>query len=230
MDKIDMELLAYKIGQKLGLPHGLLPAVAKTESNWDHNAVSPVGARGLMQIMPGTARDERVNLKLSELSNPEKSLEGGARYLKWLLERTGGNIDKAMAAYNRGPYAKGSLPAETQAYIPKIKRAMSIYSDPAYLAPYKKSDYVEDENAIPEELKRAFMSRGLSSTPPELEIFKAASELSPNTASGVYTVEKGDTMSTIARKLGVPLSQLVERNRNRIADINKIGVGLKLVY
>jgi hypothetical protein len=183
-----------------------------------------------MQIMPGTARDERVNLKLSELTDPEKSLEGGARYLKWLLERTGGSIEKAMAAYNRGPYAKGALPAETRAYVPKVKKALKMYSDPSYLAPYKKPGYVEPEDPIPEELQRALSQSGLDFEPVDFPALQMSNELAQSTPQGVYTVRKGDTMSAIASNLGIPLSTLYARNRNRIPDINRIGVGLKLIY
>jgi len=68
------------------------------ESRWRTGAVSPVGARGLAQLMPGTARDLGVNPH-----NPSANLEGGARYLRMQLDAFGGDVEKALAAYNAGP-------------------------------------------------------------------------------------------------------------------------------
>jgi len=83
-----------------GLPLSLLAAVAWEESRMDPHAVSGVGARGLLQVMPGTAKA----LAITETS-PSANILAGARYLKLLLNRFGGDVDLALAAYNAGPTA-----------------------------------------------------------------------------------------------------------------------------
>lgn len=108
---------------KYDLPDGLLSAVAKTESGYDAGAVSPVGARGLMQLMPGTARELGV-----DASDPAQAVDGAARLLAGHLDRFG-SLPLALAAYNAGPgnvTKYGGVPpfAETQAYVRKVAAAM----------------------------------------------------------------------------------------------------------
>ena len=105
-----------------GLPPGLLSAVAGAESGYDPRAVSPVGARGLMQLMPGTARGLGV-----DPMDPAQAVDGAARLLASHL-RTFGSVPLALAAYNAGPgnvKKYGGIPpfAETQAYVRKITAA-----------------------------------------------------------------------------------------------------------
>ncbi len=104
---------------KYGLPQGLLAAVAQTESGGDAKAVSPAGAVGLMQIMPGTARGLGVDAR-----DPAQAVDGAARLLRDHL-RDFGSVDLALAAYNAGPGAvrryDGIPPyAETQGYVRKV--------------------------------------------------------------------------------------------------------------
>jgi len=106
---------------RLGLPRGLVEAVARVESGLNPRAVSPAGALGLMQLMPGTARV----LGASDPFDPAQNVEAGARYLRHLLDRFGGNLRLALAAYNPGPGAverHGGVPpyAETRAYVDKV--------------------------------------------------------------------------------------------------------------
>jgi soluble lytic murein transglycosylase-like protein len=119
----EFEALIVKVGQALGLEPALIKAVIKTESNFDEKAVSPAGAQGLMQLMPGTAKEMGV----SDPFNPLENIWGGARYLKKMLDTYGGNINKALAAYNWGPgnYQRSggkSLPKETRRYIEVVNR------------------------------------------------------------------------------------------------------------
>jgi len=106
----------------------LLSALVWQESRWNPQALSPKGAMGLAQLMPGTARDLGVNP-----ADPVQNLTGGARYLRQLLDQFDGNVEKALAAYNAGPgrvRSAGGVPAiaETQNYVTSIVRRLSTNS------------------------------------------------------------------------------------------------------
>ncbi len=108
------------IAAKYDLSPALLEAVIWQESRWNINATSPVGAHGLAQLMPGTARQLGVDAR-----NPVANLEGGARYLRMQLDQFGGDVEKALAAYNAGPARvtrAGGVPAirETREYVAAI--------------------------------------------------------------------------------------------------------------
>lgn len=100
---------------------GLVRAVVEAESAYSPCAVSPVGAMGLMQLMPATAE----SLQVTDPNDPSQNITAGTQYLKQMLERYGGDIAKALAAYNAGPArvdAAGGVPPipETQEYVRKI--------------------------------------------------------------------------------------------------------------
>jgi hypothetical protein len=111
--------------QKYGLPADVLTRQLKQESGFNPNAVSPAGATGIAQFMPGTAKDMGVNPL-----DPASAIDGGARYLAQNRDKFGGDMTKALAAYNWGPAnveqwsAAGGdfskLPRETQNYITKV--------------------------------------------------------------------------------------------------------------
>jgi cell wall-associated NlpC family hydrolase len=110
---------------RYNLPTGLLAAVAHVESGGNPNAVSPAGAQGLMQLMPGTARSLGVNAL-----DPTQAVDGAARMLSGLLAKYNGSVTLALAAYNAGSGAVdeyGGVPpyAETQAYVVKVQNAMA---------------------------------------------------------------------------------------------------------
>jgi cell wall-associated NlpC family hydrolase len=105
--------------QKYGLPAGLLSAVAKQESGYNPTAKSPAGAQGLMQFMPGTARDMGI-----DPLDPAQAIDGAGRLLASHL-KSFGSVDLALAAYNAGPgnvRKYGGIPpfTETQNYVKKI--------------------------------------------------------------------------------------------------------------
>ena len=119
--------LFTQAGSKHGVPSALLAAVAKTESNFNSAAVSPAGARGLMQFMPATAAGLGVNA-----ADPASAIDGAARYLRSLTDRFG-STDLALAAYNAGPGTvsrHGGIPPypETQDYVRKVTTAAEAYS------------------------------------------------------------------------------------------------------
>jgi membrane-bound lytic murein transglycosylase MltF len=102
------------------VPLDVLLAVAATESAWDPDARSHANAHGIMQIQwPGTARHLGVT-RVSELYNPCLNIELGARYLRELLDRSGGDLERALAAYNYGPTRirdLAELPAGARRYV-----------------------------------------------------------------------------------------------------------------
>ena len=117
-----------ELSARFDLSPALLEAVVWQESRWNENAVSPVGAQGLAQLMPGTARYLGVDPR-----DPFANLEGGARYLREQLDRFGGDIEKALAAYNAGPgrvERAGGIPRirETQQYVAAIMGRLSNHA------------------------------------------------------------------------------------------------------
>ncbi len=120
--------LITKAANKYKIDQALIKAVIKAESNFNHQAVSPVGAQGLMQLMPATA----YALQVEDVFHPENNIEGGVRYLRYLLNTYRGDLQLALAAYNAGETAvakyNNSVPPfrETQNYI---KRVLSYYDD-----------------------------------------------------------------------------------------------------
>jgi soluble lytic murein transglycosylase-like protein len=106
---------------KEGIDPTLVKAVARAESNLNPNAVSSAGAKGVMQLMDGTARE----LGVRDSFDPAQNIAGGAKYLKQLLNRYSGDVKRALAAYNAGAGAvdaSGGVPpyAETQSYVQRV--------------------------------------------------------------------------------------------------------------
>jgi len=126
LDVSKYDELINKAANKFKLDSALIKAIIKAESNFNHLAVSRVGAQGLMQLMPKTAS----SMNVEDSFHPEKNIEGGARYLRYLLNTYKGNLDLALAAYNAGEKAVAkynyNIPPyrETQNYV---KRVYSFY-------------------------------------------------------------------------------------------------------
>jgi hypothetical protein len=126
---LDREALEAVIGEAsavYGVSPDLVKAVIQTESQFDPMAVSPVGALGLMQLMPVTA----AYLGVADPFDPRQNVNGGVKYLSILLDRFNGNVALALAGYNAGPTAvarhRGIPPfRETRGYVQKIRALVS---------------------------------------------------------------------------------------------------------
>ena len=108
----------------------LVKAVIRTESYFNPNATSRVGASGLMQLMPQTAAKYGV----TDLYSPKQNIEAGVKHLKYLLQRYPDQLSHVLAAYNAGEHAvdkyNGIPPyQETQNYVKKVMRFLEVYND-----------------------------------------------------------------------------------------------------
>ena len=127
-----LRTLVETISANHGIDAALVRAVIKTESNFNRWAVSNKGALGLMQLIPSTGRRYGVQ----DFFDPQQNIDGGVRYLKFLLEKFNGNVDLSLAAYNAGENLVGRLgriPAipETTNYVRKIRSIYKKKSAPA---------------------------------------------------------------------------------------------------
>ena len=117
----EFEHLIASASAKYGVSASLIRAVIQAESGYNPQAVSRAGAGGLMQLMPGTAK----HLKVADRFDPHQNVDGGVRYLKFLLDTFKGDVSLALAAYNAGlsKVAKyGGIPPyeETRTYVSRV--------------------------------------------------------------------------------------------------------------
>lgn len=115
-----------RAARRYNLPEKLISSVIQAESNFQADAVSPAGAQGLMQLMPATARE----LGVDDPFDVRQNIDGGAGYLRQMLDRFGGDVKLALAAYNAGPGTvekyNGNVPyRETQNYIERVLKRVS---------------------------------------------------------------------------------------------------------
>lgn len=120
-DKDSVQGMLVEAAKKYGVDSDLVLSLANAESGYRTDAISPVGAVGVMQLMPETAKE----LGVKDSFDAKQNIDGGVRYLKQMLDMFGGDKEKALAAYNAGPGAvqqHGGIPpySETQAYVKNI--------------------------------------------------------------------------------------------------------------
>ncbi|MFO7270419.1 peptidoglycan DD-metalloendopeptidase family protein [Sphaerobacter thermophilus] len=123
------DALIHAAAARYGVDPVLIAAVIQAESGFDPTAVSPAGAKGLMQLMDGTA----AALGVEDVFDPAQNIDGGTRFLRQLLDQFQGNAELALAAYNAGPYAVlryGGIPPyeETQAYVANVLAAYRMWT------------------------------------------------------------------------------------------------------
>lgn len=126
----EYEQLIKTCSEKYGVNQCLVKAVIHAESGYNPNAVSSKGASGLMQLMPATAK----SLKVADRFNPKDNVEGGVKYLRFLLDTFRGDVSLAVAAYNAGlnKVAKyGGIPPynETRTYVNRVLSYMKSYQE-----------------------------------------------------------------------------------------------------
>ncbi|ABK99381.1 Lytic transglycosylase, catalytic [Pelobacter propionicus DSM 2379] len=124
----EYEPLIRTCSEKYGVNSSLIKAVIHAESGYNPNAVSSKGASGLMQLMPGTAR----SLNVANSLDPKDNVEGGVKYLRFLLDTFHGDVSLALAAYNAGlgKVARyGGIPpyTETRTYVNRVLSYMQSY-------------------------------------------------------------------------------------------------------
>jgi soluble lytic murein transglycosylase-like protein len=124
----EYEQIIRTYADKYGVSSSLVKAVIHAESGYNPNALSSKGASGLMQLMPETAK----SLKVADRFNPSDNVEGGVKYLRFLLDTFRGDVSLALAAYNAGlsKVAKyGGIPPfnETRTYVNRVLSYMQTY-------------------------------------------------------------------------------------------------------
>lgn len=146
MAKPELEGLINKYANMHGLDPSLVRAVMRHESGFNPQAVSPKGAQGLMQLMPGTAD----LMGVSNPFDPEQNIAGGVGYLRYCLDRFNNDVSLALAAYNAGPERvarSGGVPPipETQSYV---KNVMETYTGkPQPVVPGKGAHFITPGSA-----------------------------------------------------------------------------------
>lgn len=228
-----------------GVSKDLLKAVITIESCFKPKARGSSGEKGLMQLMPGTAR--RFNIR--DGYNAWQNIHGGARYLGLLLARYDGNSHRAIAAYNAGEgnvSKSGKIP--NAGYVGKVMQAYKKFSNaPAYNQPvaatqdWVKATAPRSSAALGVKPMKAILRVPVAVTQqadrPLQQGVVASNRVLPwddlhidknNKTSGTYTVQTGDTVYQVMRVTGVPVRQLIRLNNLPASHGIKAGQVLRL--
>lgn len=190
----DYHTLATTIAQEVGLDPDLFKRLIRQESGFNPSAKSPVGAIGLTQLMPATAKGLKVNPY-----DPVDNLRGGARYLKQQIDHFGGDITKAVAAYNAGPGAVekyGGVPPykETQNYVKSILGAAP--QPKAYQLKAKQKGIIQTGGKLPNILPEE------DNYPSAYERYTYGDYVDPNKPGGIVdqSIQDGQDFATQTQK------------------------------
>jgi soluble lytic murein transglycosylase-like protein len=145
----DLEKIVDRIADQQGVESPLVHSVIRAESNYNPNAISPKGALGLMQLIPATAR----RFGVSDAFDAQENIQGGVRYLRFLLDYYQGDYAKAIAAYNAGEAAvdkyNGIPPyAETRNYVLQVAKNLKAAREKQAAAPPEATQVDEEAATI----------------------------------------------------------------------------------
>jgi len=195
----DLNSIVDNAAKQYGVDPNLLHGVIQAESSGNPKATSPVGAQGLMQLMPATAKW----LGVQDPYNPQQNVEGGAKYLSQLIKSHNGDVNKALAAYNWGPgnVAKGGpYPPETQNYIAKVNKYLQGIKKNLNLGPTSANANTGDSGISIAD----FNNSGIGSSVPEL----SASHTPFTGDGGVDNNSKGSILDSILYPFHKPQGKL----------------------
>lgn len=210
----------HKASKKYGVSSSLIKAVITVESCFRSKARGSLGEKGLMQLMPGTAR----RLKVKNGYNAWQNIHGGTRYLSYLLKRYNGNVQRAVAAYNAGEgriKKSGRIP--NKGYVRKVMQAYGKFSngkERVFVA--SKAYRFSKGGAKKGNVKKASVKarRGHPA--------KQSAGLPWSDLSAAYKVKSGDTVYEVMRQTGVPVKKLIRLNKLSAPYKIKSGQVLKL--
>jgi transglycosylase-like protein with SLT domain len=202
-DRAALDALIHEASRAYGVSADLVKAVIQTESAFDPMAVSPVGAQGLMQLMPPTAR----HLGIKDPFDPRQNIFGGVKYLSILLDRFHGNTALALASYNAGPTVvdrhKGIPPyGETRGYVQKI-RGLVADTASAFALPAPRRP-----------LRRAVLTRRAGRHTALTKVARATRSSSRGRATLVSAVRKGSKVRPSVRLVHTRSSARRARTRS----------------
>lgn len=192
--------------KRYGVSRDLIKAVITVESCFKKRARGTSGEKGLMQLMPATAR--RFGVKKGY--NPWQNIHGGTKYLSYLLKRYNGNTRRAVAAYNAGEGNVGRTGRiRNKAYVRKVMRAYSK------LSKGKKQRIFQPSKAYSPKRSKALAKKSVKA--------KTSTVKTSRSKQSFYTVKKGDTLFEVMRQTGTHVKELKKLNQIQAPYTIKVG-------